>query len=54
MHLRMLDEAQVDLTNIPAEPLRFNWLDPLHLHDRWKTTLLSLCEKLCQDIEQRT
>lgn len=54
MHLRMLDEAQVDLTNIPAEPLRFHWLDPLHLHDRWKTTLLSLCEKLCHDIEQRT
>jgi hypothetical protein len=54
MHLRMLDEAHVDLTKIPAEPLRFNWLDPLHLHDRWKTTLLSLCEKICQDIEQRT
>ncbi len=54
MHLRMLDEANVDLTKIPAEPLRFNWLDPLHLHDRWKTTLLNLCEKICHDIEQQT
>ena len=54
MHLRMLDEANVDLTKIPAEPLRSNWVDPLHLHDRWKTTFLNLCEKLCQDLEQKT
>lgn len=54
MHLRMLDEANLDLTQLPAEPLRLNWIDPLHLHDRWKPQLLSLCEKLCQDIERCT
>jgi hypothetical protein len=54
MHLRMLDEAPYNLTQIPAEPLTMNWIDPLHLHDRWKPQLLTLCEKICQDITQRT
>lgn len=54
IHLRMLDEANLDLTQLPAEPLRLNWIDPLHLHDRWKPQLLSLCEKICQDIERCT
>ena len=54
MHLRMLDEANLDLTQLPAEPLRLHWIDPLHLHDRWKPQLLSLCEKICQDIERCT
>jgi hypothetical protein len=51
MHLRLLDEEQIDLPQLTGEPLRLNWLDPLLLHDRWKPRLLSLCEKLCQDIE---
>lgn len=54
MHLRMLDEAQLDLTQIPAEPLSLTWVDPLHLHDQWKPQLILLCEKLCLDIAQCT
>jgi hypothetical protein len=51
MHLRVLDEDEIDLPQLTGEPQRLNWLDPLLLHDRWKTRLLSLCEKLCHDIE---
>jgi hypothetical protein len=51
MHLRVLDEEKIDLPQLTGEPLRLNWLDPLLLHDRWKPRLLTLCEKLCQDIE---
>ncbi|MCL4861365.1 MAG: hypothetical protein KJZ93_18250 [Caldilineaceae bacterium] len=51
MHLRVLDEDEMDLPQLTGEPLRVHWLDPLLLHDRWKPRLLSLCEKLCQDIE---
>jgi hypothetical protein len=51
MHLRVLDEDEIDLPQLTGEPLRINWIDPLVLHDRWKPRLLSLCEKLCQDIE---
>ncbi|MCB0107752.1 MAG: hypothetical protein KDE53_17650 [Caldilineaceae bacterium] len=54
MHLRMLDEAPFDLTHIPADPIALKWVDPLHLHDRWKPQFLILCEKVCQDIAQRT
>lgn len=54
MHLRVLDEGNLDLTQLPLDPLRMNWIDPLHLHDRWKPKLVSLCEKLCQDIEACT
>ncbi len=54
MHLRMLDEAPFDLTAIPADPLSMHWVDPLHLHDRWKPQFVTLCEKLCQDLTQCT
>ncbi len=54
MHLRLLDEAQLDLTQIPAEPLSLHWVDPLHLHDKWKPQFLLLCEKLCKDLTDRT
>lgn len=50
MHLRVLDDATFDLSQMTVEPLRLNWVDPLVLHDRWKPKLLMLCEKLCQDI----
>jgi len=51
MHLRALDDPTVDWPQMLAEPTRLNWIDPLHLHDRWKPKLLALCEKICQDIE---
>ncbi len=51
MHLRVLDEDEIDLPQLTGESQRLNWLDPLLLHDRWKPRLLGLCEKLCQDIE---
>jgi hypothetical protein len=54
MHLRVLDEAHLDLPQLMADPMRLNWLDPLVLHDRWKPKLLTLCERLCQEIEACT
>ncbi|RIK34193.1 MAG: hypothetical protein DCC55_33525 [Chloroflexi bacterium] len=51
MHLRVLDEEDIDLPQLTGEPQHLTWLDPLLLHDRWKPRLLSLCEKLCHDIE---
>jgi hypothetical protein len=51
MHLRMLDEENFDMAQYTAELRQVHWLDPLALHDRWKPRLLSLCEKLCQEIE---
>jgi len=54
MHLRALDDPAVDWPQMLAEPTRLNWIDPLHLHDRWKPKLLSLCERICQDIEACT
>lgn len=54
MHLRALDDPAVDWPQMLVEPTRLNWIDPLHLHDRWKPKLLSLCERICQDIEACT
>ena len=51
MHLRALDDPTADLGQMLVEPLRLQWIDPLHLHDRWKPKFLSLCEKVCEDIE---
>jgi hypothetical protein len=51
MHMRVLDEAELDLPQLTVEPLRVTWLDPLALHDRWQPKLLTLCEKLCYDLQ---
>ncbi len=50
-HLRIADDATVDLAQMDAEVVRLNWMDARHLHDRWKAQFLLLCEKVCQDIE---
>jgi hypothetical protein len=50
MHLRALDQTELDLPMLTREPLRLTWLDPLALHDRWRPHWQALCEKLCQDI----
>ncbi|MCX6044545.1 MAG: hypothetical protein NT075_05485 [Chloroflexi bacterium] len=54
MHLRALDDPAVDFSQVLGDPTRLNWIDPLHLHDRWKPKLLALCEKICVDIEACT
>ncbi len=50
-HMKVLDEAVIDLAQLPGEKRPLNWIDPLQLHDRWKPQFLGLCEKLCQEIE---
>lgn len=50
-HMKVLDEAAVDLVDLPTTAGALSWIDPLQLHDRWKPQFLILCEKLCQDIE---
>ncbi len=52
MHLKVVDETNPDLAEMTAEMLRLNWIDPLLLHDRWKPKFLSLCERLCLEIEE--
>ena len=30
----------------------YRWLDPLQLHDRWKPQFMTLCDKICVDLER--
>jgi hypothetical protein len=52
--LLVFDDAQASLARMNETPLPFKWLDPLQLHDRWKPQFMTLCEKLCLDLEQQT
>ncbi len=52
--LKVVDESNIELEQMANEPFRVNWIDPLQLHTRWKPRLLSLCEKICHDIEENT
>ena len=52
--LKVVDESNLELEQIAREPFRANWIDPLQLYTRWKPRLLSLCEKVCHDIEDNT
>jgi hypothetical protein len=52
--LLVVDDAQASLARMSETPLPFKWLDPLQLHDRWKPQFMTLCDKLCVDIEQQT
>ena len=50
--LQALDERNVDMEDLTAEGVGRNWIDPLSLHKRWKPQLLTLCERLCVDIQE--
>jgi len=52
--LKVVDDQNVELEQIAQEPYRVNWIDPLELYTRWRPRLLSLCERVCQDIESKT
>ena len=52
--LKVADDASWELPQMAAEPHRVNWIDPLELYTRWKPRLLSLCEKVCQDLQENT
>jgi hypothetical protein len=54
VQLKVVDESNVELEQMAQEPFRVNWIDPLDLYTRWKPRLLSLCEKICLDIEANT
>jgi hypothetical protein len=49
--LQVLDEP-VGLANLNAIPHTARWVDPLRLHDRWKPQFLTLCDKICVDLEK--
>lgn len=51
--LRVVDDTRFELGQLAQEPYAATWIDPLELYARWKPRLLSLCEKVCQDIESR-
>ncbi len=52
--LKVADDTAWELSQMAAEPHRVNWIDPLELYTRWKPRLLSLCEKVCQDLQENT
>ncbi|MCC6453959.1 MAG: hypothetical protein IT328_03375 [Caldilineaceae bacterium] len=54
VQLRVADDTAWELPQMAAEPHRVNWIDPLELYTRWKPRLLSLCEKVCLDIQENT
>jgi hypothetical protein len=49
-HLRVIDES-ADLGRMGSQALPVHWVDAIDLHRRWKLQLLTLCERICQDIE---
>lgn len=49
-HLRVIDDNNADVAQLGGDQLRVHWIDAQELHQRWKTNLLMLCEKICQDI----
>ncbi len=49
--LQVLDEP-VGLADLVAVPHTARWVDPLRLHDRWKPQFLTLCDKVCTDLEK--
>jgi hypothetical protein len=52
--LKVADDSAWELPQMAAEPHRVNWIDPLELYTRWKPRLLSLCEKVCVDLQENT
>jgi hypothetical protein len=40
------------LANLVSIPHTARWIDPLRLHDRWKPQFLTLCDKVCVDLEK--
>ena len=54
MQLQVIDEPIEKLGSVTREPHLMHWIDALELHTRWKPRLLSLCEKICHDIEVQT
>jgi hypothetical protein len=52
--LKMLDKANVEPHQIAREPFRVTWVDPLQLYTRWKPRFLTLCERVCQDLEKNS
>ena len=52
--LQMLDDGQTTLAHLGELSAHARWVDPLRLHDRWKPQFMTLCEKVCVDLEKHT
>ena len=50
-HMRVLDEPAVSFITLAEGRRTLNWIDPLALHDRWKSNFISLCDRLCEEIK---
>ncbi|MEX1019004.1 MAG: hypothetical protein WDZ49_05065 [Litorilinea sp.] len=48
--LRVVDDNVEDLDMLAQAPYAAQWIDPLHLYQRWRPRLLTLCEKVCHDL----
>ena len=49
--LRIIDDTNFTLEQVAQEPYNVQWIDPLQLYSRWKPRLISLCERVCKDLE---
>ncbi len=47
----MADEPEPDPVKVFSHDKSLNWVDPLHFHNKWRPSLLQLCEETCRDIE---
>ena len=49
---QVIDDPDANLAHLVNMPATTHWIDPLRLHDRWKPQFMSLCDKLCVDLEK--
>ncbi|MBK8046063.1 MAG: hypothetical protein IPK16_02365 [Anaerolineales bacterium] len=50
--LQVIDDPDAMLGEISDSSRTYRWLDPLQLHDRWKPQFMTLCDKICVDLER--
>lgn len=54
MRTQAVETRNVTLGEMVDSNVALRWIDPIDLHRRWKPQLLTVCEKICQEIERET
>jgi hypothetical protein len=52
--LQLADVKEANLERMPGTDMGISWVDALELHRSWKTQFLTICEKICLDLEAKT
>lgn len=50
-HMKVVDESDVDFSTLAYIHRTYNWIGALQLNDRWRPQFLSLCDKICGEIQ---